>query len=58
MNYADLLVVSLLKPFIIGLLVIAIITLLFLMPTAFLSVFVAFGVLSLIAKMAGILDKD
>lgn len=57
MNYADLLFVSFLKPFIIGLLAIAVITLLFWMPTAFLYVFVAFGVLSLIAKMAGMLDK-
>lgn len=57
MNYADLLVVSFLKPFIIGLLAIAVITLLFWMPTAFLYVFVAFGVLSLIAKMAGMLNK-
>ncbi len=57
MNYADLLVVSFLKPFIIGFLVVATIALLFWMPTAVLSVFVAFGVFSLIAKMTGILDK-
>jgi hypothetical protein len=57
MNYVDLLVWSVLKPFIIGSLMLIAFVLLFWMPKAALAVFVAIGVFSIIAKLAGWLEK-